>query len=136
MFTHEKDVATTLSTLLRTKIAEPFEKEQTMAAILGEEVSPRKISLLGTTQVLLKLLERQRLNTSTLLLFGDVKGYQQEEVGLAKEFKTHTPNFTGALPTIDDKNLQTIREPFNAGMKDLRETSARILPLYIRPERN
>jgi methyl-accepting chemotaxis protein len=129
-FTHEKDVATKLAGLLRTKIVEPFEKEQTMAAILGEEVSPRKISLLGTSQVLLKLIERQRLNTSTLLLFGDVKGYQQEEAGLAKEFHTHLPNFTGTLPTLNDKKLETLQDPVKTMMKDLRETGAKILPLY------
>jgi methyl-accepting chemotaxis protein len=128
--THEKDVAAKLVNLLRTKIVEPFEKEQTMAAILGEEVSPRKIALLGTSQVLLKLIERQRLNTSTLLLFGDVTGYQREEAGLAKEFHIHQPNFTGVLPTISDKNLQTLRDPFNTMMKDLRGTGGKILPLY------
>jgi hypothetical protein len=129
-FTHEKDVATDLARVLRTKIVEPFEKEQTMAAILGEEVSPRKVSLLGTSQVLLKLIERQRLNSSTLLLFGDLKGYQQEETGLAKEFKTHRANFLGALPTVNDKKLEALQDPFATKMKDLRQTGAKILPLY------
>ena len=129
-FTHEKDVATKLAGMLRTNIVDSFEKAQTMAAILGEEVSPRKIALLGTSQVLLKLIERQRLNTSTLLLFGNVQDYQKEATGLAKDFHTHTGNFTGALPTVKDKKIEALRKPFDTMMKDLRATNAKILPLY------
>ena len=127
---HEKDVATELAAMLRTNIVEPFEKEQTMAAILGEDVSPRKVALLGTSQVLLKLIERQRLNTSTLLLFGDVNGYQKEEGGLAKEFRINLDNFVGVVPTVNDKTIQALREPFVAKTKDLRQTGSKILPLY------
>ncbi|MDD2901111.1 MAG: methyl-accepting chemotaxis protein [Syntrophales bacterium] len=133
-FTHEKDVATKLARMLRTNIVDSFEKEQTMAAILGEEVSPRKIALLGTSQVLLKLIERQRLSTSTLLLFGDVQEYQKEETGLAKEFRIHTGNFTGALPTVNDKKIEDLRKPFDTMMEDLRKTSSSILPLYQKRE--
>jgi methyl-accepting chemotaxis protein len=129
-FTHEKDVATKLAELLRTKIVDSFEKEQTMAAILGEEVSPRKVALLGTSQVLLKLIERQRLNTSSLLLFGDVNVYQQTETGMAKEFRINLPNFIGALPTLNDKKLEALRDPVSSMMQDLRETNTKILPLY------
>ncbi|MFZ5453741.1 MAG: methyl-accepting chemotaxis protein [Thermodesulfobacteriota bacterium] len=129
-FTHEKDVATKLTSMLRSNIVDPFEKEQTMAAVLGEEVSPRRIALLGTSQVLLKLIEHQRLSTSTLLLFGDVKDYQREEAGLAKEFRIQLGNFTGALGTVKVKQIEDLRKPFDAMMKDLRETSSKILPLY------
>lgn len=130
----EKDLATEIVASLRKKIVEPFEQENLMGAILGEDISPRKQALLTTTQVLLTLVERQRLNTSTLILFGDKRGYEQEKRNIAKDFKVPNDNFIGTIPTIKDNSIQPLRDLFIKLNKELQQTSSLILPLYLERE--
>lgn len=94
-----------LLSLIEEEMVTHIDNKKANAWLAGEEVDVNETSLLNLSQIMLKLVTRLQLNVVSLMLFGNIDGYNIQDEKLKKSLAVNMANYEILVDLMEDKQL-------------------------------